>query len=102
MCFGRAVSRFPPSHSGSTSAASTLLPYDLVKSLGPYTFTTHATLLDCVGLPPSPSNSFTPPDTARNCARCPPAEPPVTPMRSGSILYFVAFARVHRIAALQS
>ena len=33
-------------------------------------------------------------------ARCPPAEAPITPMRSGSSPYFAALARSHRIAAL--
>ena len=34
--------------------------------------------------------------------RWPPAEPPITPIRSGSRWYFSALARIQRIAALQS
>src|SRR5262249_51519335 len=92
----------PPRNSGSTPAASLLLPYDFVKSLGPYQLTTQATRLDCPALPPSPSKRLTPPVTPRNSARWPPAESPVTPIRSGSMWYLVALARSQRTAALQS
>ena len=44
----------------------------------------------CRRRPRTPSR---PPVTPRNCARWPPAEPPVTPMRSGSMWYFAALAR---------
>ena len=45
---------------------------------------------------------FDTPVTPRNCAQWPPAEPPVTPIRVGSILYFAALARVQRTAAFTS
>jgi len=55
-----------------------------------------------LALPASPSRSFSPPDVPSSATRCPPADAPATPIRSGSMEYAFAFARSQRIAALQS
>ena len=64
------------------------------RSTGPYMSTTTFTLLENCGLPresaSNPERSEVVPSIA---ARCPPADVPKTPMRSGSKLYCAAFAR---------
>src|SRR5207247_6226108 len=74
----------------------------LGKSLGPQKSATQATRLDWSGEPLFPSSSFTSLEVPSKLTRCPPAEPPQTPIRLGSRLYFVALALIQRMAALQS
>ena len=50
----------------------------------------------------SPSSPSLGPVTPSMSARCPPAEKPIAPMRSGSIWYFLALALIKRTAALTS
>lgn len=60
------------------------------------------TALDGSRQGPAPSNSARPEVMAVSPARWPPAEPPMQPMRCGSIFSSAAWARRQRSAALQS
>src|SRR5436305_15308241 len=96
-------STVPPSRDASAPCEPTArLLKKLGKSLGPQKSTTQATLLDWPGEPPVPSSSFTPLEVPSMLTRCPPADAPQTPTQWGPQLYLVAFAFIHRMAAVQS
>src|SRR5947209_16100852 len=79
-----------PLRKGMRNVSSVDFSQGTVKSVGPKKLTTACSRLDCSGLPPLPSRpSFLSLVPSRQ-ARCPPAEKPMAPMRSGLILYFLA------------
>src|SRR5438874_733493 len=96
-------STVPPSRDEiAPSEPTARLLKKLGRSLGPQKSTTQATLLDWPGEPLLPSSSFTSLEVPSMLTKCPPADGPQTPIRLGSMLYFVELALIHRIAALQS
>src|SRR5689334_2451774 len=81
------------------SPFSSVLTHDAM-SVTPNRLTTARTLLELFGYGEVGSRSGTPAVYATISARCPPAELPMTPMRSGSIPYLSALARRKRTAFL--